>query len=184
MSSLSVEVQWSLLVCQASFWVFVFCLTSSLPSYPRHSPLQGLARRPECTPFPSHVVRAHPQTVHIPEHAQQQPSGSQLAGRQRLELVRGVTVHRGDSVARPPHREWRCVGTLMGPPGFQASGEGPPESSSGHMHDHKRVNSSLRFHVDCKANRVWSELTRMSIHPAATPVTLREKRNRGSGLHP
>lgn len=25
---------------------------------------------------------------------------------------------------------------------------------------------SLRFHVDCKPNRVWSELTCMSIHQA------------------
>lgn len=28
--------------------------------------------------------------------------------------------------------------------------------------------SPLRFHVDCKANRMWYELTRMSLHPATT----------------
>lgn len=44
--------------------------------------------------------------------------------------------------------------------------------------------SSLRFHVDCKANRIWSELTRMSIHQAATTgnITLRNEAG-GSELH-
>lgn len=44
--------------------------------------------------------------------------------------------------------------------------------------------SSLRFHVDGKANRIGSELTRMSIHQAATTgnTTLRNEAG-GSGLH-
>lgn len=43
--------------------------------------------------------------------------------------------------------------------------------------------SSPRFHVDCKANRVWLELTRMSIHQAATTgnTTLRNEAG-ASGL--
>lgn len=44
--------------------------------------------------------------------------------------------------------------------------------------------SSLRFHVDCKANRIWYELTRMSIHQAATTgnTGLRNEAG-GPGLH-
>lgn len=57
----------------------------------------------------------------------------------------------------------------MGPPGFQASGEGPPSPLllATCMITNELI-SSLRFHVDCKANRIWSELTCMSIHQAAT----------------
>lgn len=47
------------------------------------------------------------------------------------------------------------------------------------------VISSLRVHVDRRANRVPSELTRMSIHRAATigNTVLRNEAG-GSGLHP
>lgn len=68
------------------------------------------------------------------------PSGSQLADQQRLELVRRITGDRGGDRGGLGHpHPWQVLGTLMDvlAPRLRVRG---PETSPGHMHDHRRVN--------------------------------------------
>lgn len=78
-------------------------------------------------------------------------------------VVTTVVGHRLQDVAG-------CAGTLTGPPGCVR--DPSPSLVQAMCMIISDLMSSWRFHVDCKANRMWSELTRMPIHRAAPPITL------------